>query len=625
MKIILRTILNASFIFLTFLSCNKEELFIEQIIVNEEVNFPKDEDEFVNNIDTTKNCDFNLDVLEANETIIINCILDLNGETINLPNNVTIIYQGGDIINGTLNFSENTIISGELLNSSLNISGSSPQMKDTVFNFNPKRWGIIEGVVSDSVALKNKLIIQDVIDELYQFGIDTFKIGKMDAYFAIGDPKLSLDSEYINNGIHLPSNFNFEMTDETFLRVQPNKWFRSVLLGAYIESNITITGGNLIGDRFTHDYSPITDVFGINRNSHEGHALLLIGGCKNVVVDGVNISNSTGDGFIYGSGTNRQYTPAVFCENILVKNCKIEGSRRNNVTFGDGEYLTLENCIVNNAGGGEFRYDSNGTRIHDSSGVAPQFGIDLEAHRELDANGKYIDYQKIEHVVIRGNKFTGNYAGDIVIFTANDVLIENNTLDNTIGGILCYNTTIRNNTIIQNPKGVKTSIGIGLATIFKENEFKSHTNKIIGNTIIGFNTGMAPGGRYITVKDNIVKDFKEGIYLKTLVDSEISNNTYESLRPISYGYLTNNGKSKNLVIKNDKIKVNHRPISLSGFNSNLGTSITSSDLVIENCEFISPKEIYFENSRDILFRNNKSTNKTITQINCTNLVLENNN
>jgi len=618
----------ALFFVLTTLSCNNEEIFSEDngnTVVDPDTTENTDvpsEDTNDSTVDATLPCSFGLDSVQSGDTIVINCILDLGGQTVNLPSNVTIVYEGGDIINGTLNFSDSSVIDGALLNSSLTLGGSKPQLKDTTFQFDPQRWGIVEGKVSDDVALNNKKILQTIINQVKDLGITTFEIDKMDAYFAIGGPNLSLDSDYINNGIHLPSDFNLKMSSNTFLRVQPNKWFRSVLLGAYIQSNITITGGNLIGDRYTHDYSPINDVFGISRNSHESPVLILIGGCKNVVIDGVYMKDSTGDGLIYGSGTNRLYTPAVYCENVIVKNCTISGSRRNNVTFGDGEYLTLENCTITNAGGGTPVYDSSGTRIYDSSGVAPQLGVDLEAHRELDSNGNYIDYQKVEQVTIRGNTFTGNYTGDIVVFTANDVLIENNNCDNTIGGTLFYNTTIQNNTLIQNPNGIKTSTGIGFNAIIRNNEHKTKNIKISGNSISGYDTGISPGGQFIEVNDNVIRDFIQAIYLRNIVDSEISNNDYESSRAISYGYMSYNGISNNLLVKNDKVTVNHRPIMLSGFN----TSSDISSLTFDSCNFSSTKELYFENTNNITLKNNNLlVNKQIKQINCLNILLENNN
>ena len=98
------------FVTMLFVSCNTEELFIEP--VGEEVINLEDEEEVVEEevaeedeepeVDPTLPCDFDLNTIEPNSTILINCMMDLDGAIINVPANVSIIYEGGDIINGTL-------------------------------------------------------------------------------------------------------------------------------------------------------------------------------------------------------------------------------------------------------------------------------------------------------------------------------------------------------------------------------------------------------------------------------------------------------------------------------------------------------------------------------------------
>ncbi|MEL0456403.1 NosD domain-containing protein [Flavobacteriaceae bacterium SZ-1-7] len=605
------------------MSCNNEELFETELITeiieepsetNEVDNINEDED-----VDASLPCDFDLSFLKSGDTVSINCILDLGGSTVNLPSDVTILYEGGDIINGTLNFSENTTIDGQLLNLTLTTTGTSPILRDPVFHFDPNRWGIIEGNVSDEVARRNKEIIQDIIDFASSIGVNTITIDKMDCYVGVGG-NFSLDDQTFKDGISLPSNFNLRMSSSTYLRVQPNSWPKYNVLNAFKQKNVTITGGNIIGDRYEHNYVPINDEFGINRDSHEYGSLISIAGSHDVVVDGVTMRNSIADAFVFASGTHRQYTPAIYCKNVTLRNCTLDGSRRNNITVGDGEYLYIENNTILNAGGGENILDENGKiKTYTSAGVAPQFGIDMEAHREME-NGVYVDYQIVENVFVRGNTFRGNYAGDIVLFTANDILIENNDCDNLIGGLLFWNTTIRNNTITQRSTGVKTPIGILYNGI--EDVKRVHNNKIIGNEITGFDTGISILGQNIEVKDNIVRDFKEGFYLRELYDSEISNNDLQSDRTISHGYLSFGGLTSNVIIRNDNINVKHRPVYFYGFNE----KTTNDNLTIESSIFISPKELYLENAKNVTIRNNQlAVNKEIRQVNCENIVTENNN
>lgn len=555
------------------------------------------------------------------ETITINGIIDLEGETIDLASNVKLVYEeGGDIVDGTINISDNTEISSELLNNSLKLSGatSTAKIMGSYFFFYPDRWGIVQGKVTDAVALNNRKIFQDVLDEVSSLGATMMFIDKMDAYFYVGGNH-SLDSETMKDAICLPSNFSLKMSSNTYLRVQPNDMPRGNLLAIYRQENVSVSGGNLVGDRYEHVYTPMQDEFGFTRSSHEWPTLLCIAGAKDVLVVGVKMSNSTGDGLMFTSGTNRFYTPVIYCDNVTVKSCTISGNRRNNITVGDAENVYIQNCTITDAGGGEPTFDSNGTRVYDSTGVAPQFGLDLEAHREL-VNGSYEDYQKVQNVYIRWNTFKNNYAGDIDVFTANDVMIEHNNVDSSIVGVLCYNTTIRNNTLVQR-ETVKSSVGIRLNPVVKTDGHKSYNNKIIGNTISGYDTGISPGGQYIEVKENIIRDFKEAIYInKDLADSEISNNDFQSDRSVSYGYMAYGGIAKNVVVKNDKVVVKHRPILLWGFNR----SSDNTSLTFDGCDFTSNRELYLENTNNVTIKNsNLLGNKEIRQINCTNVITSN--
>ena len=66
-----------------------------------------------------------LDNVDTNSTIIINNVVDLENRVINLPENTTILYEGGKIINGTLNLSANTMLDCNLLNNTLILTGET--------------------------------------------------------------------------------------------------------------------------------------------------------------------------------------------------------------------------------------------------------------------------------------------------------------------------------------------------------------------------------------------------------------------------------------------------------------------------------------------------------------------
>jgi len=91
---------------------------------------------------STTPCDFDLSNVMPNSTIKIDCVLDLEGQNINLPSNVNFDFDGGDIINGTINFSGGTI-DGRLLSCLLTVNGDV-KLKDPTFKLIGSRWNIVD-------------------------------------------------------------------------------------------------------------------------------------------------------------------------------------------------------------------------------------------------------------------------------------------------------------------------------------------------------------------------------------------------------------------------------------------------------------------------------------------------
>ena len=281
-------------IMISAMSCNTEELFIEP--VGEEIINLEDEEEILEEdaepeVDPTLPCDFNLNTIEANATILINCIMDLQVQTINVPANVSILYEGGDIINGTLNFSDNAIISGELLNYTLILTGSNPRVKDPTFNFIPERWGIVEGETTSEIAQRNNNILEGTMFSVKELGVTTFKIDKLDAYFEISKVTSTTSNQnwYPSiEAINIPSDFNLFMTDNTIIRTQPNSRRNSGTLMAVRDvSNVTVTGGILYGDRDTHNYV---------ETGEDGQLLFMVHGANNIILDGIKMTMGSAGG-----------------------------------------------------------------------------------------------------------------------------------------------------------------------------------------------------------------------------------------------------------------------------------------------------------------------------------------
>ncbi|MFI1771279.1 hypothetical protein, partial [Thalassobellus citreus] len=80
---------------------------------------------------------------------------------------------------------EDLFVEAQLDDNNSIIESAKNISKATIFNFDPKNWGIVEGRVSDEIAIKNRDILNTVMAQLKKFGINTMEIGAMDAYFKV--------------------------------------------------------------------------------------------------------------------------------------------------------------------------------------------------------------------------------------------------------------------------------------------------------------------------------------------------------------------------------------------------------------------------------------------------------
>ncbi|PIA77534.1 hypothetical protein BFR04_08835 [Gaetbulibacter sp. 4G1] len=531
MKELLKPMLFILLLTIPLISCNKEELFVEPILAvedpidNEDTDTTPD-DTTNNEIDTSLPCDFTLDNVQPNSTIIINCVLDLEGKTANIPANVTIIYEGGEIINGTLNFGDNGIIGGELLNSTLTIGGSNPQVKDPIFSFVPNRWGIVEGKVSDEVAKNNKDILKSIISQAKELGVNIFVIDKLDAYFKIDGP-LS-EGAPVDLAIQIPSNFTFRMSENTHLRVQPNATDKCTLLSVYLNSdNAVIEGGNLYGDRDEHDYSD-----GINDHGW-GH-LFTSRGSTNVTVRNVTMIDAAGDALkLEGEGhaVNPDYAPT---RNFLATGCKFIRSRRNNLSITAADGVVIEDCDFIDAG------------IHTdkSQGTIPGFALDIEALKPNELS---------ENIIIRNNRETGSRRGGFLVAIGDKVTFEGNVINSAINLQSARNCIVRNN-IVTAQSDIAKEYGAGIITGRSDRGNLVYSNTIYNNTVNGFSTGISISNFDMKVYGNTINNCNRGMSIGPVQNSEIYENTIISNVDKSAG-ISMGASLNNVVVRNNDVNV----------------------------------------------------------------------
>lgn len=114
--------------------------------------------------------------------------------------------------------------------------------------------------------------------------------------------------------------------------------------------NITIRGYGATLRMWKRDYQ--SDAY----EKAEWRMALALRGCKNVLVEGLRLESSGGDGFYIGATEKNRW-----CENITIRDCIAHDHHRQGISVITAQNLLVENCVF------------SGT-----SGTAPEAGIDFE-------------------------------------------------------------------------------------------------------------------------------------------------------------------------------------------------------------------------------------------------------
>lgn len=192
-------------------------------------------------------------------------------------------------------------------------------------------------------------------------------------------------------GIILTDNQKLIMSPSALLIALGNNQANSRVIWAFGRDNVTISGGQIIGERREHKGS----------SGEWGHGIQ-ISGCTNVTIENVDISQCWGDGIYLGfyDGPNKS------TNGVTIKNCNIHHNRRNNLSITDASNVTVENC--------QFNY---------ASGTDPQFGIDIEPN-----SGRTCSKVKISN-----STFKGNAKGTIQILGQLNAHVKGVTIENCTG------------------------------------------------------------------------------------------------------------------------------------------------------------------------------------------------
>ncbi len=564
------------FISCFFYSCNNEDL-------NES------ENEIVADIPEntiTTPCNFDLSKLTANKTIVIDCLLDLGGKTVVIPENVVLEFGKGDIVNGTLDFSKTGKIDGRLLSSKLQLKGDVKLITQE-FKLYAVRWDIIEGKTTSDIALKNNAELERLLFYTKELGANTFIIDKLDAYFEVTKvTSTTTNANYYPSleSVNIPSDYHLKMSDNTHLRLFPADQYNrtgGAILAVRDVENVTVSGGNLYGDRDER-------VFSSDDDGQEGCHLFLIHSGRNITVDNINFENGSSGTFAifsFGFAFKPDYNPT---KKVTIKNCTLKNSRRMAIALVDGHDITIENNTFINAGQPSANTD----------GGEVGYAINIEPVRYRNDQGELIEQQKVTNVLIRGNKETGSRGGFLTLTIGQDITVEDNDIETRVVYSLVNGVKIQNNNFNATGEAVDSwalfAAGTG-ETVFN--------NEITNNTFSGYSLGMVIGSNDANVHHNTITNCGAGIQISKAFDAKINNNTIDVS---GNGIQATNTHTNNTVVKENTIT------SGSNFHvyfAQLNNKPEHKDytIILDNNEFTNDKQVVLSNSSGITFKNNSLT------------------
>ncbi len=211
---------------------------------------------------------------------------------------------------------------------------------------------------------------------------------------------------YKFGGIILTDNQKLIMSPSALLMTIANGKDGYHVIWAFGRDNITISGGQIIGERREHK----------GTGGEWGHGIQ-ISGCTNVTIEDVEISHCWGDGIYLGYYAEQK----KFSKDVTITNCNLHHNRRNNLSLTDVSNVTIDHCKFNNA-----------------NGTDPQYGIDIEPNEN----------KACENVTIRNSEFKGNAKASMgIIKAANNIRLENCTLDGNFYNMAGQNVVLKNTSI----------------------------------------------------------------------------------------------------------------------------------------------------------------------------------
>ena len=337
---------------------------------------------------------------KPNTIYIIQYDYCLAGQTIEVPENCVLDFQGGSLRNGVLAGKGSSILAepSKVIFKDINIEGDwlVPDIYDKWFFLEETYQFVSNDIINSILKLSNDNCfntIHFVSGRTYWFE-NTYK-GKAN----IGDDVRPLYQKLISDEYSFLRIFegitsNSHIVLSSHIKMIPQNQGVYFVFSIIDKSNVIISGnGSICGDAHDHIYS---DPF-VSDSSYYGELghLLLIASCENVIIRDITLSDAFGDCVYIGPhiielATDKQGSMNDPSKRVVIDNVKIQYARRNGITV-SGHDVSILNCCFMGCG------------VEEIQGTAPKCGIDFESDHI-----KYGDEYVCKNVIMSNCKFEGN-------------------------------------------------------------------------------------------------------------------------------------------------------------------------------------------------------------------------
>lgn len=268
-------------------------------------------------------------------------------------------------------------------------------------------------------------------------------------------------------GILFANNMNFIMSPDAVLQAIDNADKSYEILYVKNVENVTISGGQIVGER--HGHGGKTGEWGMGIGIYDS---------TDIRVTDVDISDCWGDGIYIGSEHETDFINGydVGCRRIEIINCNVHNNRRNNLSIVCGDDVTVDGCTFNGA-----------------NGTAPEYGIDIETN---------VAVNPCERITISNSTFEGNAQASMGIITAaNDVNIIDCTMNGMFVNYAGKNVTLTNTTVNGE---MDARIGVLLKDGTKINDGSSEEDLLVASFDATKDTSTYTLGEYGIDSSNVI-------------------------------------------------------------------------------------------------------------------------